>query len=298
MRDYRVGEILNPSLPLARAVAASSAFPPVLSPCGIDLSKYGLKFQTSDGTEDLNNEPYTTKLFLSDGGVYDNPGLETAWKRFDTILVSDGGGHFAPDPAPIGRGTRLPGSKFVAERQGHNRIVLKWTEAAVDLRLFGLDAGLNSGVGGRVQTSNLRTGEAGASGQTEQRLWRSFKHHSRIEIESEVSLAPWQHVAESQQDHGGDPVEGHRANSRYRIRLATVVGCAPESECLASRNSRIGRPLIPVIDQNSRTDMEAAFNVLIEGNLRRPEFQLRGVIDAVLAEAVTVVEKMKSGTQV
>jgi NTE family protein len=67
MRGYRVGEILNPSLPLARAVAASSAFPPVLSPCGIDLSKYGLKFQPSDGTEDLNKEPYTTKPVLSDG---------------------------------------------------------------------------------------------------------------------------------------------------------------------------------------------------------------------------------------
>jgi NTE family protein len=31
---------------------------------------------------------------LSDGGVYDNLGLETAWKRYTTILVSDGGGHF------------------------------------------------------------------------------------------------------------------------------------------------------------------------------------------------------------
>ncbi len=30
---------------------------------------------------------------LADGGVYDNLGLETAWKRYRTILVSDGGGH-------------------------------------------------------------------------------------------------------------------------------------------------------------------------------------------------------------
>ena len=29
---------------------------------------------------------------LTDGGVYDNLGLETAWKSYDTILVSDGGG--------------------------------------------------------------------------------------------------------------------------------------------------------------------------------------------------------------
>jgi NTE family protein len=32
--------------------------------------------------------------------VYDNLGLETAWKVYDTILVSDGGGKMAPDPAP------------------------------------------------------------------------------------------------------------------------------------------------------------------------------------------------------
>ena len=39
-------------------------------------------------------------MFLTDGGVYDNLGLETAWKLYDTILVSDGGGKMAPDPEP------------------------------------------------------------------------------------------------------------------------------------------------------------------------------------------------------
>jgi NTE family protein len=100
LRDYRVGRVLSPKLPLARAVAASSAFPPVLSPCEIDVAKYGMKFEPADGTEDLNIEPYTTKMILSDGGVYDNLGLETAWKRFATIFVSDGGGHYAAEPDP------------------------------------------------------------------------------------------------------------------------------------------------------------------------------------------------------
>jgi NTE family protein len=31
------------------------------------------------------------KLWLTDGGVYDNLGLETAWKRYRTLLVSDAG---------------------------------------------------------------------------------------------------------------------------------------------------------------------------------------------------------------
>ncbi len=100
IRDYRVGQVLNPALPLARAVGASSAFPPVLSPAQIDLARYGLHFEPADGTEDLHTAPYTTTLVLSDGGVYDNLGLETVWKEYQTILVSDGGGHVKPEPDP------------------------------------------------------------------------------------------------------------------------------------------------------------------------------------------------------
>jgi NTE family protein len=100
MRDYRVGQVLKPRLPLALAVAASSAFPPVLSPCEIKLSDYGLQFEPPAPGEDLNKSPFNTDLVLSDGGVYDNLGLETAFKRYDTLLVSDGGQHFQPDPDP------------------------------------------------------------------------------------------------------------------------------------------------------------------------------------------------------
>jgi len=99
VRDYRVGKADNPKIPLAAAVAASSAFPPVLSPCEIDLGDYGLKLQAGGG-EDLAFEPYTSKLVLTDGGVYDNLGLETIWKRYTTLFVSDGGGHYKPDPDP------------------------------------------------------------------------------------------------------------------------------------------------------------------------------------------------------
>ncbi len=100
LRDFRVGQVLKPTLPLAIAVAASSAFPPILSPCEIDVAKHGMKFEPPAEGEDLNREPYTTKLILSDGGVYDNLGLETAWKRYDTILVSDGGGHYKSEGEP------------------------------------------------------------------------------------------------------------------------------------------------------------------------------------------------------
>ena len=100
LRDYRVGQVEDPKLPLANAVAASSALPPVLSPCEINVEDFGLKFEPPGPGEDLNKPPYTTRLVLSDGGVYDNLGLETAWKRYDTVLVSDAGGHLEGERDP------------------------------------------------------------------------------------------------------------------------------------------------------------------------------------------------------
>ncbi len=89
LRDWRVGEIKQPRIELAKAVAASSAFPPMLSPLQLDLRSADF---TADTGFDLQREPFTSRAVLTDGGVYDNLGLETAWKRYDTILVSDGGG--------------------------------------------------------------------------------------------------------------------------------------------------------------------------------------------------------------
>lgn len=97
MRDYRVGEVTSPTISLAQAVAASSAFPPFLSPVELKLEEADY---TPGTGQDLQRPPFTTRVILSDGGVYDNLGLETAWKRYDTILVSDGGGHLAPEGKP------------------------------------------------------------------------------------------------------------------------------------------------------------------------------------------------------
>ncbi len=89
LADYRVGRINCPEIPLALAVAASSAFPPVLSPCTLDLS--GQTWTTEPGNT-LTADGFRASIRLTDGGVYDNLGLETAWKKCRTILVSDGGG--------------------------------------------------------------------------------------------------------------------------------------------------------------------------------------------------------------
>ncbi len=97
MWDYRVGKVEAPTVPLAVAVAASAAFPPFLSPLELPLDP--ASFAPNTG-QDLQREPYTSKVVLTDGGVYDNLGLETCWKRYRTILVSDAGGAVAPEPTP------------------------------------------------------------------------------------------------------------------------------------------------------------------------------------------------------
>jgi NTE family protein len=97
MADYRVGMVRDPKVELAVAVAASSAFPPILSP--VQLSIDPDSFDRAERGP-LHESPYTTDVVLSDGGVYDNLGLETAWKRYKTILVSDGGGKMGSQPKP------------------------------------------------------------------------------------------------------------------------------------------------------------------------------------------------------
>jgi len=97
MADYLVGMVPTPTVEMAVAVAASSAFPPVLSPARLKVDPASF---TPDANCPLQREPFTSEVVLSDGGVYDNLGLETVWKRYQTILVSDGGGKLQPEEEP------------------------------------------------------------------------------------------------------------------------------------------------------------------------------------------------------
>jgi NTE family protein len=99
MADYTIGLVERPVVELAIAVAASSAFPPILSPMRLKLDP--TKFST-EGRGPSYKEPFDTNAVLSDGGVYDNLGLETAWKSCKEILVSDGGGQMQPEPTVHG----------------------------------------------------------------------------------------------------------------------------------------------------------------------------------------------------
>jgi NTE family protein len=94
MGDYLAGYIKKglDSFPLARAAAASACFPPFFNPLPIkgDPAAYaGGKFPKGQARSNC-----LADLRLTDGGVYDNMGLEPVWKSHETVLVSDAGGTF------------------------------------------------------------------------------------------------------------------------------------------------------------------------------------------------------------
>lgn len=110
LADYKVGRIDSPDLPLSKVVGASSGFPPVLSPVIFEFDDPDV-WKPMEGTTLFENTKFRRRLVLTDGGVYDNMGLEAIWQRCKTVLVSDAGAPMGDqeDPAhePIGQMARV-----------------------------------------------------------------------------------------------------------------------------------------------------------------------------------------------
>ncbi|MEA3491082.1 MAG: patatin-like phospholipase family protein [Campylobacterota bacterium] len=97
--DYKLGEAPSGDLSLARAVAASSSFPPIFSPVILDSSKWNWK--RTDHSDLHDNRALRDRLVLADGGLYDNLGVEAIWKdeeessdHFDQVFVCNAGAPF------------------------------------------------------------------------------------------------------------------------------------------------------------------------------------------------------------
>jgi len=80
-----IGRLRDPRIPLARAVAASSAYPPFLAPLVLHLDPSRLDPAPRDPVHD-------PRAVLADGGLHDNLGLHGLWDRCATVLSSDAGG--------------------------------------------------------------------------------------------------------------------------------------------------------------------------------------------------------------
>jgi NTE family protein len=94
-----------PEWPLAWAVAASACFPPVFGPMPL-------------GPVHRRRGAVPSPITLSDGGLYDNMGLEPVWKSHACMLISDAGApfRFRPSNRPL---RRLRRYTSVVMRQAH-----------------------------------------------------------------------------------------------------------------------------------------------------------------------------------
>ncbi len=102
--DYLLGESRTLDVPLAVAVAASSAFPPVFAP--IVLETDPAEWATTElSLRDAGLlQRLRSRVVLGDGGIYDNMGLEQlvgqSSYNADIILVSDAGAPFTIEDDP------------------------------------------------------------------------------------------------------------------------------------------------------------------------------------------------------
>lgn len=87
--DHELGDANVAKFSIARAVAASSAFPPVFPPLRVDAHQF--------------SKQRLDYITLTDGGVYDNLGINPMLRsdnQLDYVIVSDGGAPFAQNMSP------------------------------------------------------------------------------------------------------------------------------------------------------------------------------------------------------
>ena len=117
MGDYQAGYIEPPppDWPLARAAAASNCFPPLFQPMRMPFP--ATSYKRGMAVKSPSYSQAVSDLRLTDGGNYDNFGLEPIWKHRKIVLVSDGGGtfDFEPDKRLLWRIMRYPS---ILENQG------------------------------------------------------------------------------------------------------------------------------------------------------------------------------------
>ena len=95
LHTWRLGDIKIPEMQIAKAIAASSAFPPAFPPVILKLDPSA--FIKSEHADLLHREELKRRISLTDGGVYDNLGVN-AIRDFNTILVSDASAPLQANP--------------------------------------------------------------------------------------------------------------------------------------------------------------------------------------------------------
>jgi NTE family protein len=150
--DYQVGYMSPPpDWKLSTAIAASSCFPPVFRPISLNLNPKEL--QGGKAIVGPLRDQCIKGLTFTDGGVYDNLGLEPIWKNHEVVLSSDGGALFPVGGDigftwEIGRFISIPETQALAVRK-------RWLIAGF---MTGSLSGTYWGVGGSASDYGVQQG--------------------------------------------------------------------------------------------------------------------------------------------
>jgi NTE family protein len=166
--DYQAGYLVRgerdpAAIPIARAVAASSCFPPVFGPLRLDASGYRFRHGRYRGDD---GDALRQRIDLTDGGVYDNLATEPVIKHAAALLISDAGAPFPFQPGGhvlrrLMRYTAVIGNQavalrkrlFVSLRQAERLDGALWNLArSHDPGAFGYSEALIEGVIARIRT--------------------------------------------------------------------------------------------------------------------------------------------------
>ena len=150
--DYQAGYMPPPDdWKLSIAIAASSCFPPVFKPMSLNLNPKSLTGGKATGG--AVRDHCISGMTFTDGGVYDNLGLEPLWKNHDIVLASDGGGLFPVGGDngfswEIGRFISIPETQALAIRK-------RWLIASFVTKKL---AGTYWGIGGSASEYGVQQG--------------------------------------------------------------------------------------------------------------------------------------------
>ncbi|QDU94119.1 patatin-like phospholipase family protein [Lignipirellula cremea] len=97
MGDWFVGHAPPGQTSVAEAVAASSAYPVAFPPLQLAIEP-ATEFIGGHGIPDERQTP--SEITLTDGGVYDNLGIEPVREKYEYLIVSDAGAPLNDDESP------------------------------------------------------------------------------------------------------------------------------------------------------------------------------------------------------
>jgi NTE family protein len=189
MGDFYFGYLPTNGVKISEAVAASSAFPFAIAPLRLEIDRdakidridqWGRNRVISEKRKNVFKDGDKT-VSLTDGGVYDNLGVEPVWDRFENLLISDAGRPFtsAQSSSPfivsrLGRAAAISGEQVGAVRK--RWIVERFKAKPGTGTLWGID----------TRIENYQLADAKGYGETARQLFSQIRTDLNAFTESEM----------------------------------------------------------------------------------------------------------------